>query len=70
MKRLKWAWQHKDWKKVLAFVSKWRVLDNLLPNEWENCIVQTVKYDEGAVIVWGYSGGEIAGDFVQIKSII
>lgn len=53
-----------DW---WVFVSKRR---NLLPNKWENCIVQTVKHDEGAVIVWGYSGGEIAGDFVQIKNII
>lgn len=32
--------------------------------------MQTVKHDESAVIVWGYSGGEIAGNFVQIKSIM
>ena len=36
----------------------------------ENCIMPTVKHGGGAIMVWGYFGGEIAGDFVQIKGVM
>lgn len=36
----------------------------------KNSIGQTVKNDGGALMVWESLGGEISGEFVQIKGIM
>ena len=61
------------WKGLLIDESKFeqRVFVRWTP-EWmsENCTVPTVKHGGGALVIWGSFGGEIAGDFVQIKGIM
>ncbi|GAB1860734.1 SFRICE 017567 [Camponotus japonicus] len=83
-KRLEWALQHRNWtmeqwKNVLwtdeskfeVFGSHHRIFvrsssEKLIPQ----CVVPTVKYGGGSIMVWGCFSGHGIGDFVKIEGIM
>ena len=84
-KRLEWALQHRNWtmeqwKNVLwtdeskfeVFGSHRRIFvrrsrsEKMIPQ----CVVPTVKYGGGSIMVWGCFSGHGIGDFVKINGIM
>ena len=84
-KRLQWAkihkdWTTKEWEKVLwsdeskfeIFGSKRRIFVRRSAGEkiLDQCVVPSVKFGGGSVMVWGCFGGGSVGDLVKIDGIL